>query len=236
MDSQYKLILEFIAKFGIVHERHLDVILSNNNANKNFLKTLVKDEYVNIHQLKISQGSYYSLGKVGAKLMNNKEIKDLNYNNLNHDMLLLDLYFDILIKNPNCEIKSEREMKIGQGIKVGDKKKFPDLLMINSEGADMAIELEISEKSQARLIEIINNYIQDAKLSAIHYYVKSQSLGRKLLTLSGSHPKLKVFLLNNDENTLSYTELIIEKSIVTAKSPWSFDLDDYLNNPDKYLK
>lgn len=234
MDNQYKLILEFIAKFGVVHERHLDQLLTN--ANKAILKTLVKEQYTNIHQLKISQGSYYSLGKIGAKLMDNKEIKELNYNNLNHDMLLLDLYFDLLIKNPDHEIKSEREMKVGQGLRVGDKNKFPDLLMIDNNGNETAIELEISEKSLARLIEIINNYIQDTKLSAVHYYVKSPSLGRKLLTLSGSHPKLKAFLLNEEENALSYTEIVEEKERSISKSPWSFDLDDYLNNPDKYLK
>lgn len=234
MINQSQFILEFIAKFGVVHERHLENLLGS--VDKMVLKTLIRDEYINTHQLKITQGAYYSLGKIGAKLMDSKEIKDLNYNNLNHDMLLLDLYFDILSKNPEHEIKSEREMKVGQGLKVGDKKKFPDLLMIDQIGYATAIELEISEKSQSRLIEIINNYIQDTKLTAIHYYVKSQSLGRKLLTLSGSHPKLKVFLLSNDEDILNYTEVMIDKEIPPTKSPWSFDLDHYLNNPDKYLK
>lgn len=233
-EKYYQILLEFIAKFGVVHEKHIACVLPQ--LDKASYKSMLKNDYLVEHRLHITTGAYYTLGSRGAQLMTTKEIKALNLNTLNHDMLLLDLYFDLQEKNPEANIQSERELKIGLGIKVGDKKKFPDLLLTNVVAEKIAIELEISEKSQARLIEIINNYIADTTLSAIHYFVKFNALGKKLLELAGYHHKLRVFLLDKDSSTLSYTEIIRVEEAPVATSPWSFDLDEYLNNPDKYRK
>lgn len=235
-ENHYQVLLTFIAKFGVVHERHLAIILPELFKNKSILKKMVKDTYVNEHKIQLAIGSYYTLGSLGAKFMESKEVKALNFNTLNHDMLLLDLYFDLLAKNPDLEILSERELKVGMGIKVGDKKKVPDLLMVNINGQQTAIELEITEKSHARLIEIINNYIVDTTLHQIHYFVKSNTLGKKLLELAGYHQKLRVFLLDKNDTVLAYSEIARLEDTIVAKSAWSFDLDYYLSNPDKYKK
>lgn len=244
MDKKYQKVLDFITKFGTVHERHLNLLFIQDERYavenpQSILKTLVKEQYINQHKIKLdSIGSYYTLGLIGAEELNSKEVKDLNHNNLNHDMLLLDLYFDLLAKNPSAEIKSERELKIGEGLRIGDKKKYPDLMLYDGDKY-IAIELEISVKSQDRLIEIINNYIQDSNLFAVHYFVKSQALGQKLLNLAGNHKKLKVFLLDVDANSISYGEILskpAEDKNAKTESPWHFDLDYYLTFPEEYRK
>lgn len=234
-EKHYQILLEFIAKFGVVHEKHINIILPQFFENKFLLKKMLKDGYINEHKLHIVTGAYYTLGTISAQLTATKEIKSLNFNTLNHDMLLLDLYFDLLNKNPGSEIQSERQLKIGEGVKVGDKKKFPDLLVTNPNGEQIAIELEITEKSKDRLIEIINNYISDINLYQVHYFVKSATLGKKLLELAGYHQKLKIFLLDKNDAMLSYSEISRIEEKVIATSPWSFDIDDYLTNP-KYKK
>jgi hypothetical protein len=229
--SDYHVLLEFIAKFGVVHERHLAIIVPEVSVNQSVIKKLLKEKYIHEHKIEIVSGAYYTLGTIGAQLMATKAVKGLNFNTLKHDMLLLDLYFDLANKHPGSIIQSERELKIAEGIKIGDKNKFPDLLITNLDGTELAIELEITEKSHARLIEIINNYIANTTLSQIYYFVKSLTLGKKLLALAGYHHKLKVFLLDKNDIMISYTEIVQEQQIPIAKSPWSFDLEDYLTNP-----
>lgn len=266
-------ILGFVAKFGVAHDKHILFHLRNSvpqnpidqsNYNKT-IKRLIKADYIVEHRLYKNAGAYLTLGFCASELLAAKAVKKLALNTLNHDMLVLDLYFDLLGKNPGCEILSERELRISSGMKVGDKKKVPDLLLTTTNGEQIAIEVEISEKSQARLIEIINNYVNDVKLYATHYFVTSEALGKKLLKLSGYHPKIRVFLLKHDttsdninnlvdtklnsntniaSNDLVSTRLItyielkieLEDRVNKTKSPWSFDLDDYLNNREKYKK
>ena len=66
--------------------------------------------------------------------------------------------------------------------------------------------------------------------------MQSNTLGKKLLDLAGYHPKIRVFLIAKNTNMLSYNEIIKTKEIGIVKSPWSFDLDYYLNNLEKYKK
>lgn len=256
--------LEFLAKFGVAHDRHILLHLAklvqvtigdseylekinpqiDDSAEilKNYakmIKRLVAADYIVQHKLYANEGAYITLGALGADLLATKAVKGLSLNTLKHDMLVLDLYFDLLDKNPGGLVMSERELRFASGIKVGDKKKVPDLLLTDAENKQIAIEVEISEKSHARLIEIINNYLNDVKLSAAHYFVESKALGNKLLELSGHHPKISVFLLSRDNSSemqLAYAELQVNEEDRTekSKSPWSFDLDEYLNNREKY--
>ena len=230
-------LLECVAKFGVVQDRHVFLYCQNHNYSldpvtySKACKRLVRAEYLGTQMIYADQDSYLMLGPRGSELMATKAVKAIPLNTINHDMLVLDLYFDLLAKNPGSEIMSERELRFSTGVKVGDKKKVPDLLMDNK----IAIEVELSEKSNARLIEIINNYIADVTLTAAHYFVKSKSLGHKLLQLSGGHKKVQVFLLTSIEAPLVYTPLFADGATVpftttntTAASKWSFDLDEYL--------
>lgn len=223
------LLLEFLAKFGAVNEAHLMQLLNvSNNSLKSIINRLSTNTYITKQRLIANEYAYIMLDKPGAKLLMTKCVKTLALNTLKHDMLVIDVYFDWLKRNPDSKIQSERELKIMCGIKVGDKKKVPDLLVDEC----IAIEVELTEKSNARLVEIISNYVNDTKICEVYYFVKSKTLGSKILHLAGLHKKFKVLVLNLGADTLEYEELILTNSGILSsnhnKSPTSFDLDAYL--------
>jgi len=223
-------ILEFLAKFGVANEKHLmNLVGIKEEAMSNYtriIRRLIVSGYVEKQRLIAGQYAYILLGPRGEALLSTKRMKNLILNTLRHDMLVLDVYFDIMSKNPDYTVMSERELRIATGLKVGDKKKVPDLL-INEK---IAVEVELTEKSNARLVEIISNYVNDTNLESVHYYVKSKALGYKILELAGNHPKFKIFLLNLNSKVLEYS-LIIDENRVTTQQPSSansFDLNAYL--------
>ncbi len=221
-------ILEFLAKFGFANDKHIMQMLGLaeicRDNYQNIIRRLIVNDYVNKERLVAGEYAYLLLGKRGADLLAANRVKKLVLNTLRHDTLVLDIYFDLLAKNPEYQITSERELRIAAGLKVGDKTTIPDLL-INDK---IAIEVELSEKSNARLIEIVGNYIRDVNLEEIHYFVKSKTLGHKILELAGWHRKFKVFLVELKSKDLAYTTIYEENSKTTCSATGIFDLDEYL--------
>ena len=190
------------------------------------IRRLILANYIEKQRLIAGESAYLLLGKRGADLLAMSRVKQLALNTLRHDMLVLDVYFDLLAKNPEYQIMSERELRIATGFKVGNKKKVPDLL-INDK---IAIEVELSEKSNARLIEIVGNYVRETKVDEVHYFVKSRALGHKLLELSGRHKKFKVFLLDAKSKDLVYSDMSnnVPNGKVVPTAPDSFNVMEYL--------
>ncbi len=222
------LILEFIAKFGVVAKSHLSSLFQLNSLEiiqiNTLVRSLVRRKLIIQHQILLEGDIYLTLASAGAQLFNQKSIDKLSLLKLNHDMLLIEIYFIYRQQYTDTEIITEYELKRINGIKVGEKKKVPDLLINDL----IAIELELTEKSHARLVEIINYYILDTSLKQVIYYVKSKSLAKKILNLSGSHPKLKVFMIDSDTTKFSVSPYLLN---VTADSYiQDFDINEYLTS------
>ena len=223
-------ILEFLAKFGVANERHIRQLIGlDEESMSNYIRIIRKltlADYVEKQRLIAGEYAYLLLGERGASLLGTRRVKNLVLNTLRHDMLVLDVYFDIMAKNPDAQVMSERELRIETGFKVGAKKKLPDLLV----DGKIAIEMELSEKSHARLVEIIGNYVRNSQMEEVRYFVRSRTLGLKILEFAGWHKKFKVFLLDVKSKNLAYSE--ISNAAATVKdvpvAAAGFDLDEYL--------
>lgn len=223
-------ILDFLAKFGVASDKHLMRLVGiREEAISNYIRIIRKlklANYVEKQRLFAGEYGYVMLGTKGAELLATTRVKQLMLNTLRHDMLVLDIYFHLQEQNP-LPVMSERELRISSGLKVGDKKKVPDLLIDEK----IAIEVELTEKSNARLIEIINNYVQDTKLESVQYFVRSKALGNKILDLAGHHPKFKVFLLDMESKEIKYVQLGTDLlKDAPMKSSGDFDLAGYLKS------
>jgi hypothetical protein len=136
-------ILRFVAKFGSVNDGHIMCMLNIPNKSTSTLLTfhnymriirrLIISEYLERVKIIANEYGYIMLGSKGEALLNIKRQKKLLLNTLRHDMLAIDLYLDLIIKNPTYTIACERELKILHNVKFNDydnnPKKLPDLLI-----------------------------------------------------------------------------------------------------------
>lgn len=192
MDSQNNLlqndvlILDFLSKVGYCQERHIVKLFELHGIEDNDQKVarkciarLAKKELV--IKLSYLQGQDYFilLTKTGAKPYAIKPAQKLILNTLNHDLILLDLFLCLKGKHPDSIIQTDREIKREQGLVGVGVAKVPDLLIDDN----IAIELELTAKTETRLREIINTYILTPDIQQVHYYAKSAAIVNRVLIL-----------------------------------------------------
>ena len=203
------VILEFIAKFGVVNDLHIIHTINfhdNNHDNKNkitpknynrIIQRLIKAGYIKKTKLIANDYNYITLEKNGEIILNVKKVKQLALPTLRHDMLVLDLYCNLQLRHPSYKFTSEHKLKQKSEIRIEDRTKVPDLLIHDDNNATIAVEMEISEKSHTILTNIILNYIYNSQITEVWYFVKSISLGNKIHAISGANcKKIRVFLLD----------------------------------------
>jgi hypothetical protein len=59
---------------------------------------------------------------------------------------------------------------------------YPDLLLVDSQGRRVAVELELSSKGRERREKILSGYASDARFGAVLYVVESPQLARSIRT------------------------------------------------------
>lgn len=193
-------ILNFIAKFGYCNETHIAKFCDLSTVQtKRIIKNLAADEYIIVNKVLANYGNYIFLSTKSGKILDTKILTKPFLNTLQHDTLLIDLYFWL----QNCyqiddkSIKTDRQIRKELGIfELNSKQRVADLLINDS----IAIELEISEKPKARLQEIINSYITNESIKLVCYFLKSVALLEKILALTLDNPKFKFILFELDEN------------------------------------
>jgi hypothetical protein len=195
------LILNFIAKFGYVEESHIIIFsqLSKNYCQK-ILRQLVILELIIREKILNNRDHYLYLTKNGAKLLQIKTIAKPILHTLLHDSLLVELYLSLVNFNPNWIIQSDKELKRSNNRVISNKFRLPDLL-INQQ---IAIELELSQKSDIRLNEILHNYIIDNNYSMVIYIVKNLAIMNKIKAIIDNlSDKFYFYLLDDNLNVNS---------------------------------
>lgn len=194
-------ILNFIAKFGYVQERHLAILCNLTLVQtKRIIGQLAAGGYVESTKVLADRGCYVFLTAVSSKLLEVKPLSKVNLNTLFHDTLLVDLYF-FLIDNDELIpelIKTDKQLRKEFGVfSLNSQQRVPDLLIIDSK---IAIELELSEKPKTRLQEIINTYIIDDSIKLVCYFLQSVSLLNKISAMTLNNPKFRFYLFEVDED------------------------------------
>jgi len=163
-------ILKFIAKFGYVTSVHIQNFfeLKQSRASQ-ILSRLMKNDFLKKERILTDEPNIFTLRTAGAELIKSHRIKKITLQNLRHNLLLVDIFIDLKLKNPELEILSDRELRAGRGF--GAKGHIPDMEIITpiQDGRkNIAIELELSRKSLKRVKSIL--YALENKYIETHYY------------------------------------------------------------------
>jgi len=197
-------ILEFIAKFGFCQDRH--IITLCNLTPKYYLKVikrLIDDDYVERSRILAYEEAYLMLTKNGSRFLGLSTTSRPVLNTLNHDTLLIDLYFKLIEQYPTAHFKTDKELRRDFAIhEANDSKRIPDIVIDDT----LAVELELSEKPLAKLTAIINAYILDNNIQQVHYYVMSKRIYTRLLNLTANYSKFKFFMLSLTDKAITSIE------------------------------
>jgi DNA-binding MarR family transcriptional regulator len=163
-------ILKFIDKFGYVTSVHIQNFfeLKQSRASQ-ILSRLIKNDFLKKERILTDEPNIFTLRTAGAELIKSHRIKKITLQNLRHNLLLVDIFIDLKLKNPELEILSDRELRAGRGF--GAKGHIPDMEIITpiQDGRkNIAIELELSRKSLKRVKSIL--YALENKYIETHYY------------------------------------------------------------------
>jgi len=163
-------ILKFIDKFGYVTSVHIQNFfeLKQSRASQ-ILSRLMKNDFLKKERILTDEPNIFTLRTAGAELIKSHRIKKITLQNLRHNLLLVDIFIDLKLKNPELEILSDRELRAGRGF--GAKGHIPDMEIITpiQDGKkNIAIELELSRKSLKRVKSIL--YALENKYIETHYY------------------------------------------------------------------
>lgn len=187
-------ILKFINKFGYVSLNHIrDRFKFSQPRVYQILARLFKNDFIDKKRLIAEQSSIYWLKTKGADLIGANRINKVSLQNLEHNLLVIDVYLELLEKKPDLEIKSDRELRQGKGF--GYKGHIPDLEIQTEEKngrKNIAIEVEISRKDKRRLKGIISELEHKNKYLEVHYYCLGSSLSQ-VKEVTEFKPIFKVF-------------------------------------------
>lgn len=201
MTERDEKILGILKKFGYMREDLLARYLCLEYATKNekhvftlLAARLKKHDIIKREKIKIGKTFYWWLSKVGAEIIEAIPIKNISLITLNHNDLVADLAIEMLIKNPDLDLKTEYELKQEVYGKKAKEKKIPDLVINEVE----AIEVEISKKNNKRWINCVSQY-SAADYNSITYYTNSVSIANSITRICHRNEKFKFKIFKNSE-------------------------------------
>lgn len=231
LDENAQCILEFLSRVGYCQEQHLVRLLNLEDGRAvvyNKIRSLVKkDLVVKIYFLQ-GEDYFIMLTKAGAAHFGIAPSKKLVLNTLKHDMLVLDLWLHLKHTHIDSIIQTEKELKRSSGLSGVGISKVPDLLLNN----EIAIEVELTAKTETRLREIINSYILKPEIVQVHYYVKSKAIINRVFKLSQISAKFRGFLFKDDITQAVEVFPCETRAICSSmahNSVGAFNLDEYLS-------
>lgn len=169
--------------FYQVHEKHFPENKRPtvyNRLSKLMTADIIKAVGINLiayHRRGELLGVVYVLTKEGLKqLQDYKMTEDINQNPVS--LNLSCLYHDLLLTDVLRIFKAS--WKILKPTKI-DQKRIPDAILIDQRtNKKMALELELTAKSEMRYREIILDYRTSSEYDSVLYVVKDESIQRKI--------------------------------------------------------
>lgn len=165
-------ILKFIDKFGYVSTEHISKFFNlTKPRTSQLLKRLVNADYIKGERILLKQPAVYILRNKAIELINATRFKSVSLQNLRHNLLVIDVYVDLKLKNPELEILSDRQLRLGR--KIGQVKgdSIPDLAIETPQQGgkkNIAIEVELSKKNTKRIKTVIAK--REREYIETHYY------------------------------------------------------------------
>jgi hypothetical protein len=203
--------LTFIAKFGYIEEKYISqyIKLSPKYCQR-LLKTLTNQGLLVRQKILATHDFYLYLTPSGAKYLNLKTPAKPVLNTLVHDSMLVKLYLYFINNDINI-ITSDKELKRINNKLINNKFRLPDLLINN----DIAIELELTQKNDMKLTEIIHSYILDPQYNKVVYIINKLSVFNKITAIINNiSDKFYFYLLDANQDTNNLQPLNTQLSII----------------------
>lgn len=189
-------ILQFVNQFGFCQMPHISQRFQlNKPRNYQVVGKLVDQGLLRHEFLFHRQHGVYRTSNRGAKLTNLPSLKKIPTGIYDHEMTLIDLYFQITALHPTATWISERELvwdKFSQG--VGKKGHVADGMLVFPEGKKVAVELELTRKGERRIGRILNYYAKQFDINEVWYFCED-TVVPTLAKLAANQPHIKIHLL-----------------------------------------
>lgn len=211
----------------------------------NRLSKLIKAKYISslrvnlfAHHLKGKElGVIYQLTRKGFDVTRNyrKDIQfrtdlvSISFNHLYHDLLLTDVSFKL------CERLNEIEVtntKLINSSKL-ECEQVPDAIISSKyRNEKIALELELTSKSESRYNEIISNYRTSSEFSKIFYVVRDYSIHKKIGGIISGYKSR--FDVSDDTNPFYFCNVfdIFDESKPLSITNGPCQLFDHVNSDD----
>lgn len=165
------------------------------------IKKLVNGGYLVRDRILHGQARIHKVTKKGTLACDDAvlPLKDVNLGTFRHDMKLVDLAL-MLEERTGGKFIPDRRIRHDEGLSgVGQIGHIADGLLFIGDEKPVAIELELSVKSRARIQDIINGYGGDLSVREIWYFTDQQSVATAISKAAKDYPFIKVRRIPNKD-------------------------------------
>ena len=158
------------------------------------IKKLVEGGYLVRDRILHGQARIHKVTKKGVLACGDAllPVKDVNLGTFRHDMKLIDLAL-MLEERTGGHFIPDRRIRHDEGLSgVGQLGHIADGLLYIEGHKPVAIELELSIKSRARIQSIIDGYGGDLSIKEVWYFTDQQSVEQAISKAAKDYPFIKV--------------------------------------------
>ncbi len=182
-----------VLSFAQMKSRHFEKVTKQTVNNR--LTRLVRSGYLLRHRVGLFVhhgkarwiGSVFQVGRFGLRYLRGtcpeERIRDepirLNTLTLYHDLLLTEVMDALRTRSPGQTVVHGKRF-VPEGDTEG---RLPDAVIVSPSGTpDVAVELELTPKSDRRYVEIVNQYQHQSLYKKVLYVVETESLADRIRT------------------------------------------------------
>lgn len=158
------------------------------------LKKLVEGGYLERERILHGQARIHKVTKKGVLASGDAVLPlgDVRLGTFRHDYKLVDLAL-MLEEETGGKFTPDRRIRHDEGLSgVGQLGHIPDGYLQIGEDKPIAIELELSVKSRARINSIINDYGGNLSVKEVWYYTDTQDVARAISKAADGYSFIKV--------------------------------------------
>ncbi len=190
-------ILRAINRFGYTDAKYVSTYFKwNRKLTYRRLRLLAQNDFLKHEQIFHHKAGVYRVTKNGAEMSNDhlSPIRKVNLATYEHQLKVLNLSLK-LTQEHDGDFISERELRHQFGFaSIRDKRHIPDGVLEIGEQR-IAIEVELSVKSEKRLEKILRHYQKDFSYQNVWYYCGTQEIRNKIDRISTNAELIKTYLL-----------------------------------------